>query len=103
MTKEDRKSIYTIVSCIIITFGGIIISFNLNANRDDNKGVSKEIETLKQTKVDKAQYEKDQEQIQCEFQENKQLIQSQNELFLDIKENIGELNGKMDLVIKKQK
>ncbi len=43
------------------------------------------------------------QQIKCEFEENKELILEQNKLFLEIKENIGELNGKMDLVIKKQK
>jgi hypothetical protein len=98
MTESKKIKIWAIAIPSVISISGVFLSFSLNATRQDRIGIDLELKK----KVDIEQYDKDQTDIKCELKENRTLILEQNKLFLEIKTNLGELNGKMDLVIKKQ-
>lgn len=102
MTDAKKLKIYAIIAPCAISLVGIFVSFGLSANRDNNKIYNQKIEQLEQKKVDKEQYKIDCEKTKCEIEETKKEIDAQNKLFLDINKNLGELNGKMDLLIKKK-
>ena len=98
MNAENKKTVINILATVIVSIATCIVSFVLYANRDENKINDQKLDQ----KLDKTEYYTDKAECTKRFEENEKLIQEQNKLFLEIKENIGELNGKMDLVIKKK-
>lgn len=99
MNDSTKKTIWQTILTVSVTILVTIITLSVNGGRDKEKRVEQKLEQ----KVDKEQYQIDQKKIDCKFEENKKQIEEQNKLFLDINKNLGELNGKMDLIIQNKK